>query len=81
MAHKRGLLGVSSCLACVCRGVWIQVCVYTGVWTQVCVESVVGGRCILMSGHPGSGRWPEEAEGNPPKAGAWFTLVGLLECL
>lgn len=43
------------------------------VYTQVCGPWSVrdtGGRCMLMCGHPGSRRRPEEAEGDLSKAGA-----------
>ena len=43
-------------------------------------RGIRGDPCMLVCGHTGSGRQPEEAEGHLPKAGAWstwFPLAGL----
>ena len=47
---------------------------------HTCRGAVLGGKCVLTYGHPGSGKWPEAAGGHLMKAGAWsmwFSLAGL----
>lgn len=69
-------------MRCMRGGAWdspaaLPVCMQ--VWAQACWGLCWWGKCTLMCGHPGSRRWPQEAEQDLPKAGVWsmqFSLAG-----